>query len=74
MYWAQALAEQNENAELKSEFQPIAEALSNGEEEIIKELNDAQGKHNDLKGYYKPDDAVVSDLMRPSSSLNAIIK
>ncbi len=74
MYWAQALAEQDENSELKAEFQPIAEALTNGEDQIIKELNEAQGKPNDLKGYYKPEDAIVSDLMRPSSSLNAIIK
>jgi isocitrate dehydrogenase len=74
MYWAQALAEQDENSELKVEFQPIAEALANGEDKIIEELNEAQGKHNDLKGYYKPEDAIVSDLMRPSTSLNAIIK
>jgi len=74
MYWAQALAEQDENSELKAEFQPIAEALTNGEDQIIEELNEAQGKPNDLKGYYKPEDAIVSDLMRPSSSLNAIIK
>ena len=74
MYWAQALADQDENSELKAEFQPIAEALTNGEDQIIEELNEAQGKPNDLKGYYKPEDAIVSDLMRPSSSLNAIIK
>ena len=74
MYWAQALAEQDENSELKAEFQPIAEALTNGEDQIIEELNEAQGKPNDLKGYYKPEDAIVSDLMRPSTSLNAIIK
>ena len=74
MYWAQALADQDENSELKAEFQPIAEALTNGEDQIIEELNEAQGKPNDLKGYYKPEDAIVSDLMRPSSSLNVIIK
>ncbi len=74
MYWAQALAEQNENSDLKAEFEPIAEALTKGEDQIIKELNDAQGKPNDLKGYYKPEDSIVSDLMRPSTFLNRIIK
>jgi isocitrate dehydrogenase len=73
MYWAQALAEQDENSDLKAEFAPIAKALSNGEDQIIKELNEAQGRANDLKGYYKPEESVVSDLMRPSGSLNAII-
>ena len=42
-------------------------------DQIIKELNEAQGRANDLKGYYKPEESVVSDLMRPSGSLNAII-
>jgi isocitrate dehydrogenase len=73
MYWAQALAEQTDNAELKSEFTPIAKALAENEATIVKELEAAQGHKVDMEGYYLPDDAVLNEVMRPSSSLNEII-
>ena len=71
LYWAQALAAQEENSELREYFTPLAEALSSGEEQIIKELNDAQGQEVDLGGYYHPDPEKVTRATRPSSTLNA---
>ena len=71
LYWAQALAVQEENPELQGYFIPLAEALSSGEEQIIKELNDAQGHEVDLGGYYHPNPVKVASSTRPSSTLNA---
>ncbi|MHC4321628.1 MAG: NADP-dependent isocitrate dehydrogenase, partial [Planctomycetota bacterium] len=71
LYWAQALAVQEENSELQEYFIPLAEALATGEEQIIKELNDAQGHEVDLGGYYHPDPEKVQRATRPSSTLNA---
>ncbi len=73
-YWAQALASQTEDADLAAEFAPIAEELASKEEAIVAELNGAQGNPGDLGGYYLPVFDKVSTLMRPSSTLNAIIK
>ena len=73
MYWAQELAAQNSDAELKAEFTPIAKAMTENEAKIVKELNDSQGKAVDMGGYYLPDDAKTSAAMRPSATLNAII-
>lgn len=73
MYWAQELAAQDVDAELKAEFTPIAKAMTENEAQIVKELNDAQGKPVDMGGYYLPDDAKTSAAMRPSATLNAII-
>ena len=73
LFWAEALAAQDEDADLKAEFSPIASEMRTKEEIILGELNGAQGQAQDLKGYYKPETAVVSDLMRPSATLNAII-
>ena len=73
MYWAQALAEQTEDAGLSSEFEALAEQLSQNESKIINELNDAQGKPMDIGGYYQPDDTLASEAMRPSTTLNQII-
>ncbi len=72
-YWAEALAAQNDDAELKAHFTPIAEQLAANEAKIIDELNAAQGKPVDLGGYYHQDPAKVAAAMRPSSTLNAII-
>lgn len=72
-YWAQALAEQNVDAELAAEFAPIAKALVENEATIVAELNGAQGVAGDLGGYYLPEFAKVSALMRPSATLNKII-
>jgi isocitrate dehydrogenase len=73
MYWAQALAEQDEDSELKAMFTPVAEQLTSNEIKIIEELKEAQGKPVDLKGYYRPDSDIVSQVMRPSSNFNQII-
>lgn len=73
MYWAQALAEQDENSQLKAYFKPIAAILTNNEERIIEELNGVQGKPVDLGGYYCPNQELVSQVMRASSTLNTII-
>ncbi|WP_434996674.1 NADP-dependent isocitrate dehydrogenase [Vibrio scophthalmi] len=72
-YWAQALAAQTSDAELAAEFTPIAQALVQGEAQIVAELNGAQGVAGDLGGYYALVDAQASALMRPSTTLNAII-
>ena len=72
-YWAQALAAQTEDAELAAEFAPIAEALASQEEQIVAELNNAQGVAGDLGGYYAPVFEKASALMRPSAALNAVI-
>ena len=73
MYWAQALAEQNDDSELKIMFTPIAEQLTNNEAKIVDELNSAQGKPVDLGGYYCPDKQKTAQVMRPSATLNAVI-
>ncbi|MCG3682885.1 NADP-dependent isocitrate dehydrogenase [Aliarcobacter butzleri] len=73
MYWAQELAAQNVDAELKAEFAPIAKAMTENEEKIVKELTECQGKAVDMGGYYLPDDAKTSAAMRPSATLNSII-
>ena len=73
MYWAQALAEQNDDAELKAKFAEIATQLSTNEGAIISELNGAQGDAEDIGGYYKPEDNAIAEAMRPSQTLNQII-
>ncbi len=73
LYWAEALANQTKDPELKAKFEKIYKQLSENEEKINKELIDAQGKPQDIGGYYRPDDAKASKAMRPSPTLNAII-
>ncbi|MBL7003403.1 MAG: NADP-dependent isocitrate dehydrogenase [Gammaproteobacteria bacterium] len=73
LYWAQALAEQSENAELKAIFKPIAEQLTANENQIVQQLNDAQGVAVDLGGYYQPNDEKADKIMRPSELLNQAI-
>jgi len=72
-YWAQALAEQNEDAELKATFAPIAEALASNEATILAELIAAQGAPVDMGGYYKPDEAKLEKAMRPSGTMNKVL-
>ncbi|MGO3127205.1 MAG: NADP-dependent isocitrate dehydrogenase [Luteimonas sp.] len=72
-YWAQALADQNDDADLKATFAPVAKALTDGEAAILSELNGAQGKPVEIGGYYHPDLAKVVEAMRPSQTLNAAI-
>lgn len=74
MYWAQALAAQNINKELKEEFTPVAKVLMENEEKILSELNSVQGKQVDMGGYYAPDFEKTSCAMRPSKTLNTIIE
>jgi isocitrate dehydrogenase len=71
--WAKALAAQDEDAELKQRFVPLAAALAENERQIAAELLAAQGKPADIGGYYFPDDAMCAAAMRPSPTLNAII-
>ena len=73
MYWAQALAGQNDDAELKAKFAPVAKALTENEDKIIGELNGAQGKAVDIHGYYHPDIALLGKAMRPSATFNAVV-
>ncbi|MFK4791711.1 NADP-dependent isocitrate dehydrogenase [Microbacterium sp. ZW T5_56] len=72
-YWAEALAAQSEDADLAAAFAPVASALVANEDVILSELNGVQGAPVDLGGYYHPDEAKVSAVMRPSATLNAII-
>ncbi len=74
MYWAQALAQQTQDAELQKEFATIAKQLEDNEVKIIKELNDAQGSAVDMGGYYWPNTDKVAKAMRPSATLNGIIE
>ncbi len=73
MYWAEALASQNKDAELKAIFTPIAESMIKDENQINAELIGAQGKAQDIKGYYQPDANLTSKAMRPSATLNTIL-
>ncbi|WP_460272219.1 NADP-dependent isocitrate dehydrogenase [Celeribacter sp. ULVN23_4] len=72
-YWAEALAAQDDDAELKAHFTPIATALVEKEATILDELKAAEGKPADMGGYYHADPAKVAAIMRPSATLNAII-
>jgi isocitrate dehydrogenase len=73
LYWAQALAAQTKDVELKKIFTPIAEKLVASEKQIVSELLAVQGKPVDVGGYYQPDDAKASAALRPSATLNAIL-
>ncbi len=73
LYWAQALAAQDEDAALKSRFTPVAAALTRDEAKIVEELNRVQGRPVEIGGYYHPDLAKVGAAMRPSASLNAAL-
>jgi isocitrate dehydrogenase len=73
LYWAQALAAQNADAELKKIFTPVAEKLTASEKKIAEELIAVQGKSVDVGGYYQPDDQKASAALRPSATLNQIL-
>jgi isocitrate dehydrogenase len=73
MYWAQAMAEQNDDTELKASFTAVAEQLAANETKIIDELNAVQGKPVDIGGYYRPNRELTANVMRPSATLNAVI-
>ena len=73
MYWAEALAAQEEDADLKAIFAPVAAAMAEKEEVIVAELNGVQGNAAEIGGYYQFDKAVATSVMRPSATLNAIV-
>jgi isocitrate dehydrogenase len=73
LYWAQELAAQNADAELRKVFQSVAEKLTAAEKQIAQELIAVQGKPVDVGGYYQPDDAKASAALRPSGTLNQIL-
>ncbi len=70
LYWAQALANQDEDAALKAKFAPLAQLLADNEQKIVAELNGVQGKPVDIGGYYRPDLGKVAAAMRPSRTFN----
>ncbi len=72
-YWAEELANQNEDEELKEKFIPIAKELNEKEEQILKEIAQAEGKPVDLGGYYLMDDQKTEKAMRPSKTFNEIV-
>ena len=73
LYWAQALANQNQDADLKKNFTPIAEKLTANEKQIVTELNAVQGKPADIGGYYAPNVAKATAALRPSTTFNSIL-
>jgi isocitrate dehydrogenase len=74
LYWAQALANQNKDTDLKSLFGKISEEMKKNEAKIIDELTAAQGSPQHIGGYYKPDEILMAKAMRPSTTLNAILE
>ncbi len=73
LYWAQALASQNKDSELKKHFSELAEKLASNETRILQDLLDAQGKPVDIGGYFYPSEDLVNIAMRPSETLNKIL-
>ncbi|SDX48692.1 NADP-dependent isocitrate dehydrogenase [Aequorivita viscosa] len=73
MYWADELSKQNKDEDLKKIFTPIAKELQESEDQINKELIDAQGHSVDIGGYYAPIEKLVYEIMRPSTTLNKIL-
>jgi len=74
MYWAQEIANQDEDPGLKKIFQIVAKSLEDNEAKIVDELNSVQGKPVDIKGYYNASEDRIFEVMRPSETLNGIIQ
>ena len=74
MYWAQELAAQTEDDELRKHFAALADALTKNEDVIVAELAEAQGDAVDIGGYYRPDDEKTTAVMRPSKTLNTALE
>lgn len=74
LYWAQALADQTKDVDLQSRFAKLAQELADNETKILDELIVAQGKSVDIGGYYKPNDELATEIMRPSETFNAALK
>jgi isocitrate dehydrogenase len=73
LYWAQELAGQSDDEELAAMFRPLAEQLAAQEQTIAAELIAVQGSPADVGGYYRPDDALATAVMTPSSTFNAAL-
>jgi len=73
MYWAKALAEQSKDLELRDKYASIYKLLSTNEDQIVTELNNAQGHGENIGGYYHPNQFTLEKIMRPSTTLNSII-
>lgn len=73
LYWAQELAKQTEDAELKAVFEVVSKKMLDNEAEIVKQLNTVQGSALDIDGYYRPCIEKLNTFMRPSSTLNSIV-
>jgi isocitrate dehydrogenase len=73
LYWAKALAEQNQDEKLKAKFQTVAKNLEENEKTIIEEMKSVQGEPADIDGYYRPDRQKTEKAMRPSKTFNSII-
>jgi len=74
LYWAEALANQTKDADLKARFTPLAKALTENESKIVDELIGAQGKPQNIGGYYHPNNDLASKAMRPSETLNRTLE
>ena len=74
MYWAQGLVAQTNDNNLSNRFTDFAKQLTENEEKIVMELNNAQGSAIDLEGYYYPNDSLSAKAMRPSATLNKILQ
>ena len=74
LYWAEALANQTNDADLKAEFTPLAKQLAENETAIITELSQIQGNAITIGGYYEPNETLVTNAMRPSKTFNSILK
>ncbi|MFK8061211.1 MAG: NADP-dependent isocitrate dehydrogenase [Polaribacter sp.] len=73
MYWAEGLANQNKDAELKEEFTKIANDLKENEDKIVAKLNEIQGNSVNIGGYYQPNDTLADNAMRPNNTINSIL-
>jgi isocitrate dehydrogenase len=73
MYWAESLANQTADSEISAKFAPIAKSLQENEAKINDELIAAQGKPQDVGGYYHPISEKAYAAMRPSATLNGIV-
>src|ERR1700737_241882 len=74
LYWAEQLAAQSDDEELREHFAALADALTESEDVIVAELGEAQGDAVDIGGYYRPDDEKITAVMRPSKAFNAALE
>lgn len=72
-YWAEELANQNNDEELKNQFTPVALVMKDNESKIVDELNDIQGAPMNIGGYYLPDENLANEAMRPNAMFNTIL-